>query len=69
MTNEAITKSEWAFPELSAVDNLVIIRARNKGYAAFYPCMNGPEEQAKKTLESAKVFLKSVPLPISEGVK
>lgn len=52
-----VPSPEWSFPELSERDNSMITKARLYGYASFFPCVNGGEDQAQKTLNGATEFL------------
>ena len=54
------TKNEneqWSFPELNPLENAEIIEAREKGYAEFFPCVQGALVQGVTTLMGARNFL------------
>lgn len=48
---------QWCFPTLNAHENAIIVVARQYGFALFYPTVPSADEQARKTLNSAKWFL------------
>lgn len=51
--------SDWGeFPKLSNADNEVIWRARELGFASFWPSYPTAQAQADNTLAGAKRFLK-----------
>lgn len=54
-----VSSPQWSFPELSERDNSAITKARLFGYASFFPCLNGGEVQALKTLAGAREFLEA----------
>lgn len=46
---------KWGkFPELSHEENEEIWKARNSGFAAFFPAFPDAETQAKNTLQAAR---------------
>lgn len=50
----------WSFPDLTERENSIITKARINGYASFFPCMDGGEKQARKTLAGAVGFLEGL---------
>lgn len=46
------------FPELTDKENEIIKKARELGFAVYYPAFPNAKMQAKNTLEGAKEFLK-----------